>query len=252
MRLLLPPSETKRDGGDGAPLDLSALSGRELTPLRSVLVDRVVALAADPESMMRALKLGPRLAPEVERNRRLWDSPTMPAIDRYTGVLFDALEASTLSEASRGFAADTAVVHSALFGFVGALDPIPAYRLSHDSRLPGISLRRHWQSALSAQLASHRGLIVDLRSEGYADLGRAPVRDDSVFVRVVSIGADGRRRALNHFNKQAKGRFARAILTSQPDLRSVPDLIAWAAQEGLTLDPGDGPDSRPRELELLV
>jgi cytoplasmic iron level regulating protein YaaA (DUF328/UPF0246 family) len=252
MRLLLPPSETKRDGGDGAPLDLSALSGRELTPLRSVLVDRVVALAADPESMMRALKLGPRLAPEVERNRRLWESPTMPAIDRYTGVLFDALEASTLSESSRGFAADTAVVHSALFGFVGALDPIPAYRLSHDSRLPGISLRRHWQSALSAQLTSHRGLIVDLRSEGYADLGRAPVRDDSVFVRVVSIGADGRRRALNHFNKQAKGRFARAILTSQPDLRSVPDLIAWAAQEGLTLDAGDGPDSRPGELELLV
>ncbi len=252
MRLLLPPSETKRDGGDGAPLDLSALSGRELTPLRSVLVDRVVALAADPESMMRALKLGPRLAPEVDRNRRLWDSPTMPAIDRYTGVLFDALEASTLSEASRGFAADTAVVHSALFGFVGALDPIPAYRLSHDSRLPGISLRRHWQSALSAQLASHRGLIVDLRSEGYADLGRAPVRDDTVFVRVVTIGADGRRRALNHFNKQAKGHLARTILTSQPDLRSVPALIDWAAQEGLTLDAGDGPDSRPGELELLV
>jgi len=252
MRLLLPPSETKRDGGDGAPLDLSALSGSELTPLRNVLVDRVVALAAEPASMMRALKLGPRLTPEVERNRRLWGSPTMPAIDRYTGVLFDALEASTLSETSRGFAAETVVVHSALFGFVGALDPIPAYRLSHDSRLPGISLRRHWQSALAAQLASHRGLIVDLRSEGYADLGRAPVGDDSVFVRVVSIGADGRRRALNHFNKQAKGRLARAILTSQPDLRSVPDLIGWAAQEGLALDMGRGSDSRPGELELLV
>lgn len=252
MRLLLPPSETKRDGGDGAPLDLSALMGHELTPLRSELVDRLVTLAAEPAAMMRALKLGPRLAPEVDRNRRLWESPTMPAIDRYTGVLFDALEAGTLSEESRSFAAETVIVHSALFGFVGGLDPVPAYRLSHDSRLPGLSLRRHWQTALATQLAAYRGLIVDLRSEGYTDLGRAPVRNDSVFVRVVSIGADGRRRALNHFNKQAKGRLTRVILESRPDLRSVNDFIEWAGQEGLTLEVGDGPDSKPRELELVV
>jgi uncharacterized protein len=252
MRLLLPPSETKRDGGDGAPLDLLALSGRQLTPLRRELIDRLVTLAAEPASMMHALKLGPRLAAEVERNGRLWESPTMPAIDRYTGVLFDALEAGTLSEVSRSFAAEAVMVHSALFGLVGGLDPVPAYRLSHDSRLPGVSLRRHWQAALAAQLSAHRGLIVDLRSEGYADLGRAPVRDDSVFIRVVSIGADGRRRALNHFNKQAKGRLTRVILDSRPDLRSVPDLIEWAAQEGLTLEVGHRPESRPRELELVV
>jgi uncharacterized protein len=252
MRLLLPPSETKRDGGDGAPLELSALTGHELTPLRSELVDRVVALAADPAAMMRVLKLGPRLAPEVDRNRRLWESPTMPAIDRYTGVLFDALDTNTLTDASRSFAAKTVVVHSALFGFVGGLDAVPAYRLSHDSRLPGLGLRRHWQTALAGQLADYEGLIVDLRSEGYADLGPAPIRDDSVFVRVVSIGADGRRRALNHFNKQAKGRFTLAFLDSRPDLRSVPELIGWAAQNGLTLEVADGPDSRPRELELVV
>ena len=90
---------------------------------------------------MRALKLEPRQAAEVERNRRLRDAPTMPAIDRYTGVLFDALDASTLSTEARAFAATTVVVHSALFGLVGALDPIPAYRLSHDSRVPGVRLR---------------------------------------------------------------------------------------------------------------
>ncbi len=252
MWLLLPPSETKRDGGDGGPLDLSALRMRELTPLRSELVDRLVTLAAQPDAMMRALKLGPRLASEVERNRSLRESPTMPAIDRYTGVLFEALDAGTLSPASRSFAAESVVVHSALFGFIGGLDPVPAYRLSHDSRVPGLSLRRHWQTALAAQLAAHPGLIVDLRSEGYADLARAPVLDDSVFVRVVSVGADGRRRALNHFNKQAKGRLTRTILESRPDLRSVPDLLDWAAQEGLTLEEGSGPDSKPRELELVV
>ncbi len=210
MLLLLPPSETKRDGGDGGALDLASLSHEGLTELRAELVERVITLADDHDAAMRALKLGPRQAAEVERNRRLRDAPTMPAIDRYTGVLFDALDASSLSAAARSFAATTVVVHSALFGLVGALDPIPAYRLSHDSRVPDVRLRSFWRLALAEQLASVPGVIVDLRSEGYAELGPAPRRDDSVFVRVVSVGDDGRRRALNHFNKHAKGRFTRA------------------------------------------
>ena len=65
-------------------------------------------------------------------------------------------------------------------------------------------------------------MILDLRSEGYVDLGPAPARADSVFVRVVSVEDDGRRRALNHFNKHAKGRFTRALLrvTSRRSTRS--------------------------------
>ncbi|MFD4420376.1 YaaA family protein [Agromyces sp. NPDC058484] len=252
MRLLLPPSETKRDGGNGAPLDLTRLAHPELTGLRRQLVDRVVALADDPDAMMRALRLGPRLASEVDRNRRLRETPTMPAIDRYTGVLFDALDAGSLDDASRSFAAETVVVHSALFGFVGALDPVPAYRLSHDSRVPGIALRRHWRSALAGRLTDDRGVTVDLRSEGYAELGPLPRRVDSVFVRIVSIGADGRRRALNHFNKQAKGRFTRALLESRPELASVDGLIDWAARKGFTLEVRDGSAVGPHELELVA
>lgn len=253
MLLLLPPSETKRDGGEAAPLDLGTLAFAELTGLREHLLDRVIELAADADAMMRALKLGPRLAVEVERNRALRTAPTLAAIDRYTGVLFDALDASTLDATSRSFAADTVMVHSALFGFVGALDPIPAYRLSHDSRLPGLVLRRHWRAALAQRLREHGDVIVDLRSEGYADLGPAPVRRGSVFVRVVAEGADGRRRALNHFNKQAKGRFTRAFVASRPEIDSVGDLVDWAAEAGFTLELKAGPAADvPTELELVA
>lgn len=254
MLLLLPPSETKRDGGDGAPLDVTTLAHPELVELREELVSRVVALAGDPDAAIRALKLGPRQSAEVERNRRLRAAPTMPALDRYTGVLFDALDAGTLERPSRSFAAETVMVHSALLGLVGALDAIPAYRLSHDSRVPGVVLRRHWRAALAERLAAHGGVIVDLRSEAYAELGPAPVRNDSVFVRVVSVDSDGRRRALNHFNKQAKGRFARAFLESRPDIVSVDDLIEWATGRGFVLDLREAPAaaSAPLELELVA
>jgi len=253
MLLLLPPSESKRDGGYGAPVDFAALAHPELVALRAELVDRLVVLATDADAAMRALKLGPRLAFEVERNAHLRVAPTMPAIDRYTGVLFDALDATTLDAASRSFAAEAVVVHSALFGLVGALDPIPAYRLSHDSRIPGVRLKSHWRVPLADRLADHRGVIVDLRSEGYAELGPAPVRGDSVFVRVVSQDSDGRRRALNHFNKQAKGRFTRAVLESRPEIASVSDLIDWAAAAGFTLDLREGSAAAsPVELELVA
>lgn len=256
MLLLLPPSETKRDGGEDAPLDLDALSHPELTSARRTLVDRVVELSADPDAAMRALKLGPRGAGEVERNRSLRETPTMPALDRYTGVLFDALDAPQLDAASRSFAGETVMIHSALLGLVGALDPIPAYRLSHDSRIPGIRLRAHWRPPLSGMLEERPGLIVDLRSEGYAELGPAPGRLDSVYVRVVSAGSDGRRRALNHFNKQAKGRFSRAFLEQRPEVDSLEEFLDWARGAGFMLDlrPAGAAAAadEPLELELVA
>ncbi|MGI9823256.1 YaaA family protein [Agromyces sp. Marseille-Q5079] len=253
MLLLLPPSETKREGGDGAALDFSRLSYPELTGLRAELVDRVVALCADEAAALRALKLGPRLVSEVEHDRLLLTSPTMPALDRFTGVLFDALDAGSLDAEARRFAAETTFVHSALFGLLGALDPIPAYRLSHDSRVPDITLRRYWRASLSARIEEHEGVIVDLRSEAYADLGPAPVRDGSVFVRVVSVDGEGRRRALNHFNKQAKGRFTRRFLETRPSIESVDDLVDWATSEGFVLGLGaDASDRTPRELDLVA
>jgi cytoplasmic iron level regulating protein YaaA (DUF328/UPF0246 family) len=172
----------------------------------------------------------------------------MPAIDRYTGVLYDALSADSLSDAARAFATEHLAVHSALFGLLGPSDPVPAYRLSHDSRLPGISLRSTWRGPISAVLAGHDGLILDLRSEAYVELGPAPSgRNDVVFLRLMSESADGRRRALNHFNKKGKGEFTRALLESGTSFDTVDSLLDWAGSAGLRLSKG-----APGELNLVV
>lgn len=252
MLVLLPPSETKRDGGDLGVLEFGALSFPALTSVRESVVADVVELAADADAMMRALKLGPRQAGEVGRNAALRTSPGMPAIDRYTGVLYDALDAPTLTEAARAFAAESVVVHSALFGLVGALDPIPAYRLSHDSRVPGVRLKARWREPIAAVLAEHGGVVVDLRSEGYVELGPAPRRADSVFVRVVADDGGGRRRALNHFNKRAKGLFTRALLEQRPPIATTGELIEWAASAGFVLDAGRAGDGPDHELQLVA
>lgn len=212
------------------------------------MLDRLAEVCGDGDAAARALKLSARAAPaELERNRRIRISPTLPAIERYTGVLFDALGVSDWDDAARERAAQHVAIQSALFGLIGAGDAIPAYRLSHDSRLPGLRLAAHWADPTRAILAGHRGPILDLRSEAYAALGPAPARDDSLFVRVVTVGEDGVSRALSHANKAGKGRFLRAMLTEGPLPPTLDAFIDHAASLGWTLRPG-----AHGELELVV
>lgn len=251
MLILLPPSETKRDGGDSdAPLEVKSLRFTSLAPVRSRVLRAVRALSRDEAAAIAALKLGPRQHEEVARNRAVTSSPTMAAIDRYTGVLFDALEPTMLSAQARTFAHEHLVVHSALLGPVAALDRIPAYRLSWDSRLAigpkALSLAAAWARPVASVFEGESGLILDVRSEGYTKLGRAPGHENSVYLRVVSGDDDGRR-ALNHFNKRSKGLFVRALLESGIAIAGVPQLIDWARGVGFDLTPGAA-----GELELVA
>ncbi|WP_395243621.1 YaaA family protein [Agromyces sp. MMS24-K17] len=248
MLILLPPSETKREGGhDGTRLELGGLRFPELTRPRRTALAATRGLAKDLDAAVAALKLGPRQATEVLRNRVLTTSPVLPAIDRYDGVLYDALGADTLDPAARAWAGDHVAIGSALFGLVGALDPIPAYRLSYDSRLPEVRLKDLWPEPARTALAAHGGLLLDLRSKGYAALGPLPARPDAVSVRVVSEGADGRRQALNHFNKAGKGALVRRLVEAGIDHPDVDSLLRWAVGEGVRLEPGS-----PGELDLVV
>lgn len=248
MRVLLPPSETKRAGGvEGSRLDFAALSFPSLTAPRKVAVAAARRLARDPAASMVALKLGATQGSEVARNRAILTSPVLPAIERYDGVLYEALDAGSLTPAERSFASRHLAIASAAFGLTGALDPIPAYRLSHDSRLPAITLGRLWRAPLAGVLAGTEGLLLDLRSEAYAALGPLPARPDAVFVRVVSVDGSGRRRALNHFNKAGKGRFTRELLRAGRVHADVEALLAWAGGAGFTLERG-----APGELDLIV
>jgi cytoplasmic iron level regulating protein YaaA (DUF328/UPF0246 family) len=253
MLILLPPSETKRTGGDESRvLDYAALSFPGLTKPRRVAVEAVRKLSRNLGAATIALKVGGTLAAEVARNRVILTSPVMPAIDRYDGVLYEGLDAATLSADQRTFAGAHVAIASAAFGLTMALDPIPAYRLSHDSRLPGVALGRLWRAPLSAVLAGSEpagseGLLLDLRSEAYAGLGPSPDRENAVFVRVVSEDSSGRRRALNHFNKQGKGEFTRRLIETGVVHADVDALLAWAAAEGIRLERG-----APGELDLVI
>ncbi|MEV8263052.1 peroxide stress protein YaaA [Microbacterium sp. NPDC077057] len=246
MKILLPPSETKREGGDGGPLDVPALALPDLTPQRTAVIDALVALAADEDASRRVLKLSDRQRGDIAHNRVVRSAPTMPAVDRYTGVLFDALDAASLSTASRRWLDAHVWIHSAPFGPVAALDAIPTYRLAAGTTLPGMPpLRRHWADPTAAAIAADApAFVLDLRSEAYAALGPVPAGVPSVYVRVVT--AQGR--ALNHFNKKSKGLLVRALAEDRPRLGSLRGLHRWAQAHDVILRDG----AAPGEIELVV
>ena len=232
--LLLPPSETKAVGGVGAPLDHSALTCPELTPVREKIAHALVELAADVPGSLAALALSERQADEVQRNAELWRSPTMPALARYTGVLYDALDLPTLKKGERDRAFHRLAIASALFGVVRGGDPIPAYRLSGGSALPSIGpLGALWRPALEPALAEIDDFIVDLRSGPYATLARIP---HAVTVRVVSEDGSGVRKAVSHFNKAHKGLLARALVVSRAEPKNLNGLVKVAKAAGFRVE----------------
>lgn len=246
MKILLPPSETKRSGGDGAPLDLGALALPSLGAKRHEVIDALVDLAGDEEHARKVLKLSPKQAGDVAHNRMLRSAATMPAVDRYTGVLYDALDAGSLIPASRRWLGAHVWIHSAPLGPVGALDPIPPYRLAAGISLPGLpALRRHWADATTEAIAGEDpDFVLDLRSEAYVALGPVPDAVASCYVRVVTEHG----RALNHFNKKSKGLLVRALAEDRPRIRSLRTLETWAGGRGLVLRRTD----EPGVAELVV
>lgn len=245
MLVLLPPSETKADGGAGPPLDLDALCCPELNPVRERLVSALVELAADVPASLEVLGLTERQADEVARNAAVRTAPTMPALERYTGVLYDALDLASFSRAERRRAGARLAVASALFGLVRANDPIPAYRLSGGTTLPELgTLRSVWHSALTKTMSTVDDLILDLRSGPYANLASIP---HAIVMRVVSADSSGRRVAISHFNKAYKGRLASVLAKAPREPGSVRGVVRIAAAAGIQLDV-----TSPRTIDLVV
>ncbi|WP_089242877.1 peroxide stress protein YaaA [Rhodococcoides kyotonense] len=246
MLILLPPSETKSDGGDGSPLDLDGLSLPALNPLRQKLAERLVELADDVPASRIALGLGPTQDDEIERNTALFTSPTAPALSRYTGVLYDALDARSFTKAGRARAAARLWIGSALFGAVRAYDCVPSYRLSGGSKIPGFgTLRSHWKPELTdALVAQADGIVVDLRSGTYQQLGPVP---GAITATVLTEKPDGSRSVVSHFNKHHKGLLARALTLTTAEPKDVKGLARVAAKSGLRVEVAS-----PTELIVLT
>jgi cytoplasmic iron level regulating protein YaaA (DUF328/UPF0246 family) len=237
--ILLPPSEGKAIGGD-APLWSPGSMAIDLDTERRVVLKALARTMADDETSRRKLLgvAGSNLERATEANRTAARAPTMQAIERYTGVLYDALDHASLSATERRRLNASVVIFSGLWGLVMPRDPIPDYRLKMGATLaPMGTLSRWWRQPLTHRLlhlAGTRAVWNLLPSEHASSW--APPRDFPQWtVRFVDRRSDGSLSAVSHDNKSLKGALVRHLV-AHPDTTPA-DLRTWKHPAGYHYSP---------------
>lgn len=218
--LLLPPSEGKADGGDGpawTPDD--GAFGPALTARRAEVADALAAADGGGEKLLGVS--GRHLERARGANLGVQGAPTMPAWQRYTGVVWDHLDPGALTAAQRR----RIVVVSGLHGLVRGDDPLPDYRLKMAASLPPVGkLSTWWRDVLGDVLrqTTRRSVVVDLLPQEHRAAFTEADRDGFVVVDLVERSG----RPGGHAAKAAKGRLARHLLTSGLPLDEA--LASWS------------------------
>lgn len=206
--LLLPPSEGK--AGAGSPRrapwvpDAGAF-GRTLGDRRHAVVAALAAVQGGDQKLLGVR--GEHLLRAQSANTGLVGSRTLPAWQRYTGVVWDHLDPATIPAASRR----QIVVVSGLLGLVRADDPVPDYRLKMGANLPPLGkLSTWWRDALSEEISrvARRRVVIDLLPQEHRG---ALVLDGVEGLSLTLVDPSGT--PGGHFAKAAKGELARALLT---------------------------------------
>lgn len=256
MLILLPPSEGKTAPTTGEPLDLETVTpfAKDLTQARNQVLNALGKISAAPDAL-ELLGVGPSLSTEVAANTRLSHAHCAPAYQVYSGVLYDF---GKFSERGKTYqpSTDFAIwVQSALFGLVDLNSPIPAYRLSMDTKLGELgALATFWKTQLNPLLAEPpHHVIVDCRSGNYIKawpaLETKATTHKLLRVNVVRERA-GKRSVVSHNAKKFRGVLAGALLENAAQrtlhdsldgvLQVARSLIGTAEVIGVETKPGKG------------
>ncbi len=170
---------------------------------------------------------GVALDAATEANREVATAPTRRAIDRYTGVLYDALAYGTRPAPVRRRIDAQVRIFSGLWGIVAPGDPIPDYKLKMGASLGRLGkLSTWWRPAVTAALADEVAgrtvwnLLPNEHAAAWApDLGGGSSSPTSVvsvrfFDTVVRAGRT-ERVAVAHWNKLLKGALVAHVVAEQ-------------------------------------
>jgi cytoplasmic iron level regulating protein YaaA (DUF328/UPF0246 family) len=210
--ILLPPSEGKAPGGDGPGWAEGTMADHALDRAR-----REVLRAARGAGATRLR------------------APTLPAMQRYTGVLYQELAWATLPPAARRRGEAQVRTVSGLWGLVAPIDPVPLYRLKMSAALDGLGrLSTWWRPRLAPVLADlTEGRVVwDLLPMEHTAAMDWTATATGRRVTVRFVAADGR--SVSHWNKLLKGSLVRWLLVEQP--RGPEELDAFEHPLGYRLD----------------
>lgn len=149
------------------------------------------------------------------------NSPT-PAINVYSGVLYQALGWNSLGANARKRAEKSIMIISAKYGAISPLTKIESYKEKIDNK--------KMAPVVSGTLdALKPKLIVDCRSSTYKSVWHAPL-EITVEIHISTV-VNGIRKVVTHMSKKTRGEIARMLLESRSIPNSPEDLYAIVSEK---------------------
>ena len=189
--ILLPPSEGKTPGGSGPPWRPGRTTTGELDDHRQAVLDA------------------------LGHEHPAHTGPTLPAIERYHGVLYKELDAGSLRGTPRRRLNRNVLTVSGLWGLAAPTDPLPYYKLKMSASVPPLGkLSTWWRPHLTAALRPRAaGAVVwDLLPNEHAAAVQWTELRARQRVTVQFLDRSGR--TVSHWNKLLKGSIVRWLLES--------------------------------------
>jgi len=193
--ILIPPSESKKDGGMQEPRTYNSVTKNLIKSIQHYDGDVGKLLGVKGKSLSKAM----------DANAAVHKAKTMPAIERYTGVVYDGIGYDTLSKKGVEFANKHLRIISALFGMVAPQECIPDYKLKVDK----LYAAQKWFDTITKEL--EKSYVIDLLPQVHK---KALSYNEGITIEFVIL-KNNKKIPAGHAGKYIKGRFIRWLCEHQ-------------------------------------
>lgn len=206
MKILLAPAETKREGGSSPLYNKDNFYFKDFENTRDTIVKEYDTFIQNSSLEELSTWFGLKNLKECEKySKSILEKPTMKAIQRYTGVAFDALNYDNLSISQQEYCDENVILFSNLFGPMKSSDLIPDYKYKQGSELLDINVIKLYKENIKSTLDEYLGdEVIDLRA-GFYDKFYKPTASTITY----KFLKDGK--VVSHWAKHYRGEIVREL-----------------------------------------
>ena len=213
MKILLPHSENKIEGGEDS---WSLVNGENKSPLTKARESIADALSYNKVSNLKGSALNIKKYSEI--NSTLLNQLTLPSYQRYDGVVYRYLSYYTLPIKAQKRALEEVMVVSPLAGIESFDELIPNYKFSFSSSIPNLgNLLKYWKGFFQA----NHGILS--KDEKYINLLPKEHQKLLPFLGIDVISVDFNKKT-GHESKKIKGLLVRDLLSSNDSYQELLNL----------------------------
>lgn len=223
--ILLPPSEGKLKGGIESKIFRVVQNQKKYNEFISLRSDReyiydqlrkaISEVSEDELEKILELK-GNKLQEAVEITLDLLNEETMPAIERYDGVMFKGINYLKFDDKCKERFNESVIFVDGFFGLLKTQDLIPEYKLKISSKFLDINITQFWKEKLAGYFNTlfRDKIVIDLLPEAHKKVVSIGENNEVFSIKFCEM-KNGKLVNVGHESKQLKGEIVKYIISKE-------------------------------------